>query len=145
METVEAWLAEPKARYTDVVRKTMDEFGVSYRTATRYIASIYERWEEESAADRPARRAKMRTELQDCYENATQTATDAMGYSMSARILDQLAKLDGLYAPKDVRLSGSVGIEGKIRDMTPEQRAKRRAELERRRAAREAKEGTHAS
>lgn len=141
-------------RSTAVVQAAMATLGVSKRTAERYVAKVYDKWEPETRA---ARRAAMRAQLQRMLamamgdEPQRRTVESSSGedgkdpqrvdidvvctdLASAVRIADRLAKLDGLDAPSKVEHSGQVDTGPDLSGLSKDDRASLREILERARA-----------
>jgi hypothetical protein len=79
---------------------------VTFRTVARYFRLIRERWASEEIDLRPARRAEFRAMVKANF--ALAYATD--NASAGASTLRLLARLDGLEAPMEIKLTGSVDV-----------------------------------
>ena len=131
-------------RSTAVVQAAMATLGVSKRTAERYVAKVYDKWESEEPETRAARRAAMRAQLQRMLamamgdEPQRRTVESSSGedgkdpqrvdidvvctdLASAVRIADRLAKLDGLDAPSktehtvDINALASAEVEQLVR------------------------------
>ena len=106
---------------TKVSDAVQAKFGVSKRTAERYISKVYKRWEDEEPEERSALRARMRARLDNLLAKMLgETKTDIVtkeGLVLSVelvdgqtavRVADRLAKLDGLDHAKKIEHSGKI-------------------------------------
>lgn len=86
------------------------EFGIQERAGWRYIARVRERWKKEAEAlgpeEREAAREEMRRTLR--YVRSRGFATADLRSVLGAT--KQLRDLDGLDVPKELRLSGAIGV-----------------------------------
>lgn len=94
--------------------------GLTIRTVERYFRLVRERWATEEASQRPARREQFRAMVMANFALAHATANPMAG----AATLRVLAKLDGLEAPSELKITGGIDI----RALSPRER---RDEIER--------------
>jgi hypothetical protein len=87
---------------------------LTIRTVERYFRLVRERWATEEVAQRPARREQFRAMVMANFALAHATANPMAG----AATLRVLAKLDGLEAPTEVKVTGGIDI----RAMSPRER-----------------------
>lgn len=92
-----------------VVAIMRSEFGIQERAAWRYMAAARARWASESSdetAQREAKRSNMRRTLHHVKMRAFRSGEmrDVLGATK------QLRNLDGLDVPRELRLSGIVGV-----------------------------------
>lgn len=122
-----------------VRQKLMEEYGVSERTAHSYFNAAWKLVEIDDAADRPRRKNQMRMTM----KAALQRALAKGDMKAVAALIDRLCKLDGLYAPTEVRLEGEGAIVTgpNVAAMTSGMRRERIKEL----AAKLVKDGSKAS
>jgi hypothetical protein len=110
-------------RYGVVARALAAKFHISERQAQTEIARAYELLAEDEKEARPRRRGKLRSYLW----HLARAGAKAGDYRAAVAAAGQLARLDGLDAPAKIEHSGEVAIADA---MTPVQREKRIAELE---------------
>jgi hypothetical protein len=112
-------------RYRQVVAELEQRFGISDRQAERDIARAYEALAEDEKESRPQRKGKLRAFL---WRQA-RLASTASDFRASVAAAVALSRLDGLDAPQKLEHSGEVVTVADA--LTPVQREKRIAELER--------------
>lgn len=98
-------------RAKDVIDTLRAEYGIVTKTAETYIHKALAKWEKESLEDeavdlRLARRASMRIELKNLYEEARKDKN----FKDCIVILDRMCKLDNLYAPDKVDVTIHQGV-----------------------------------
>lgn len=90
------------------------EFDLTIRTVERYFRMVRERWTREEVEQRPQRRAQFRAMVMANFSLA-----HAEGNAMAgAATLRVLAKLDGLEAPSEIKITGALDIKA----MSPRER-----------------------
>ena len=89
-----------------IALKIAEEFGVAERTAYNDIHETYERALPETEAESKTRIARARRAWQRRY----QKADEDNDHTAANQALDRLCKLEGVYAPKKIEMSGSVGL-----------------------------------
>lgn len=98
---------------------------VTPRQVQNYLKRVEALWQERAPAATTERRSEARERvlmlLRRCLRDTT--APGALGAACKAA--DMLNKLDGAYAPAEVKHSGTIDVTS----LTPEQRQKRIAEL----------------
>lgn len=86
------------------------EFGIADRAAWRYLAKVRKRWDREAAElgpeEREVAREGMRRTL--LYVKSRGFKTNELRIVLGAT--KQLRDLDGLDVPKELRLSGAIGL-----------------------------------
>jgi hypothetical protein len=118
-----AWCMEVFSRADDA-----GGWGVTPRQVQNYIARVEAKWRERTAS--PERREEARERcLMLLRKYADSEVPGAAGAACKAA--DMLNKIDGCYAPVEIKHSGEIGV----RQMTPLQRRQKLAELEAKRAA----------
>lgn len=130
LATALALLGEGK-RYMAVRAALMDTFTISHSTAEADIKAAYLVIQEESEAEAPQLTARVSQRLWAVALKAERNAD----YAAAVSALGRFAKLHGLEPPKHVHHTGGVTEEQKqllaALSMTPVERQKRIAELER--------------
>jgi len=116
----QAELAMVMGQETVAAPRLAEEFGVTERTVWRYYKAVRERWATEEAERRPQRREEFRAMIMQNLRVAWAVANPMAG----AATLRVLAKLDGLEAPSEIKITGGLDIKA----MSP---MERQAEIER--------------
>jgi len=129
VEQVEEWLASGKS-FTETVDLCVAATGCHPSTAASAIGMVRARWKAADEATIEDRRARFKARI----EHAWNKALDAGDFRAIAVLARTLADVEGVRAPKEVKLSGSVGVRP-VAAMTPEERRKEIEELTARRAA----------
>lgn len=124
--------------------KGNDQLRVSERQVQRYVAKVYARLEDDNVKYKPMRRCQMRQSLEAAFQKAMRGEPrtkdgKVVGYivkpDLKAAImaLDRIAKLDGLYAPEQLNITGDMKHdhqhEARAQQMTTDERRSRLDEL----------------
>ncbi len=133
VEAVEDWLASGKS-YVEVTDLAMETTGCGERTATRAIAEVRKRWKEAEASTVEDRRARFRAMIEHAWAEALKVGD----YRAVAVLARTLADVEGIRAPKAVKVDGTLGLMP-VAAMAP---ADRRREIELLNAKRAAAGGT---
>jgi hypothetical protein len=101
------------SRYSNVeiVRLIEKEFEVAERTAYDDLKEAYERWAASDDLEREHRLDVARRAWERRYRRCEERGEE----SAANYALDKLCKLDGLYAPKKVDVSGTVAVTVSMR------------------------------
>lgn len=107
----------------ETYRKIEEDFGVGRRTVDRDIEQVYAELEWQNRKELPRLKTRMRQSLRATYQHAM--ARKDTKAAISA--LRELCKVDGLYAPTEVAVSGT--IDTVVAEMTSGDRRDRLAQL----------------
>lgn len=101
----------------EIVRIMMGRTGLQERQVAYDLAEVYERCRAEDATDHEIRLVRARRTwgetLRRCQLQAEEHLGTQVGAAYERRVIEciaQLCKLDGLYAPKKIEMSGSVNV-----------------------------------
>jgi hypothetical protein len=103
---------------SEVLAKEND---VTIRTVERYFRLVRERWATEEIEQRPQRREQFRAMIMANWQLAYVTQNPMAG----AATLRVLAKLDGLEAPSEIKITGAIDV----RALSPKERRDKIEEL----------------
>jgi hypothetical protein len=95
---------------TQIVRLVAAEEEVSERQVYEDLAEVYQRVQAEDGDERSIRLSRARRTWQRQYRRCV----DAKDYTAANYALDRLCKLDGLFAPKKLEVSGTIGVSMQI-------------------------------
>jgi hypothetical protein len=108
-----------------IVKNLMEKFGIKRRSAYLDIKRAYKAMGEEAEDNRPyykhSLRETLRTILRKCIH--------AHKYGDAIRACQELAKIDGLYAPAEVKAHVKHTIEDEVASMTSNEQRKALDEL----------------
>lgn len=106
-----AELIEQQWSGPEIVEKLCVEHGISERMAQYDLAAVYEEFRKGDAEDQAVRIARARRAWQRQFRDCkTAQDRDAANYA-----LDRLSRMDGVYAPKQVSITGTIGVAVEIR------------------------------
>ena len=109
---------------TEVANNIQEQFGVCKKTAYKAIKDAYHAMVEEGKAMIPYRKVRQRMTLEmlakESIEMSRKKGT-SNGFGVAIKALQELAKIDGLYAPEQVEINDS---RKRPEDMTTEERRK---------------------
>src|ERR1043166_7141459 len=92
-----------------IERTLAAEYGVTPRHIRRYLAEVYKRWTEQTAADAPHRREKVLRMTERFYSRALSEKQ----YTAAANALRLLAQMSGAFAQHDPeraeRITAAIG------------------------------------
>ena len=91
-------------RHSEIVAKVSEEFGVSERQAYRDLDIVYADLEADHERAKPKRAQHVRQALEALLKRCV--ANNQL--SAAVQVIDRLCRIDGLYAPEEVNLSGSL-------------------------------------
>lgn len=122
LEWLEAKLTTGRNRAC-IEREAALQWHVTERTIRRYIAKIHKQWADEATANRPAVRDHLRQSMWTLYV----VALDKGDLRTCARLLEQLAKLDGANEADQVKVD--LGAAVAVVEPDPDKARARLAEL----------------
>jgi hypothetical protein len=88
------------------------EWGVTTRQVRKYVALVYEQLREEAKETAAHRKDEVREQMYEVVRRCLDADNTAFGnadYRTAIRALENIAKLDGLYAPEKVEHTGAGG------------------------------------
>jgi hypothetical protein len=109
----------------EIEAKICAEDGVVDRTVRADIDLVLEQMEYEAARERPKLKAKMRRSLRTVYQHAM----SAKNHGAAKGALSELCKIDGLYAPEQVRHEVRGELDVRVDQMTSGDRRTRIVQL----------------
>ena len=95
---------------TQVAEQMKEEFGVKERAAWRYVSNVRKRWREEAEELGPEIREERREAMRRTLEYVKQRGFNGKDFGTVLKATKQLRALDGLDQPKELRLSGALGV-----------------------------------
>lgn len=115
--TVQGWLIDSVPDYL-ILKQIQDNWSLSRRQSTRYLDEAYSRWNTDTIASvedkRQTQIAFLKNELRTMDEKYKNTPA---GKRTTLQYAKELSKLEGLYQPKKIQLSGDsenpIEINGK--------------------------------
>ncbi|MCP3669602.1 MAG: hypothetical protein GY814_04085 [Gammaproteobacteria bacterium] len=112
-----------------LINEIMERFGCGKKAAVGSVKEAYELLAEESKAMIPFRKIRMRMSLEKLIiksmTNSEKKGT-THGYAIAIKAMQELCKIDGLYAPEIVEVEDK---RKKVENMTPEEQRREIAGL----------------
>ena len=113
LRQVQEWILQSHT-YVDIVKQSMNTWGVCARTAKYYIAQAYQEWQEHEISDLKLLRAQaIQQRLKLARSLDANVKTTAKGVRTLLEIEKDIAKLRGLYVDK-VALTDPEGNDAGI-------------------------------
>jgi hypothetical protein len=90
-----------------IVKAVSHKYKITERTAWGNLSEEIRRYEAENVKERPVQKHRMRHSLRVLYQECLKQKN----YRTAIQVLDRLCRIDGLFAPEEVEVSGGLTHE----------------------------------